>query len=204
MSKVIPELMCPFGQVNESKYEQAMKAGKINKSGETEDLELKAGLVKAHFISSPMLATCCGVSACYDCIKEAIAEQYRRIAKKQIALSQQSVDAPHQEVEAADPQKSQDNETEQEKGSELDAKEESKLQQLKTPEEKSEEESKINLQQQATPLPKTVEICCPFCAQAHRIGETPNHTEVPFMVQNRFLDNLMSQEIQQAFDQLTE
>lgn len=83
MSKVFPELMCPFGQVNESKYEQAIRAGKIDKSGELEDMELRAGLVKAHYIAVPMLATCCGISACYDCIKDAIAEQYRRSGRKE-------------------------------------------------------------------------------------------------------------------------
>jgi len=80
--------MCPFGQVNESKYEQAIRAGKIDKSGELEDMELRAGLVKAHYIAVPMLATCCGISACYDCIKDAIAEQYRRAGRKEAKASQ--------------------------------------------------------------------------------------------------------------------
>ena len=36
-----------------------------------------AGLVKAHYINTPMIATCCGVSACYACIKDVIADQLR-------------------------------------------------------------------------------------------------------------------------------
>lgn len=76
MSQVFPELMCPFGQTNEAKYSLACKAGKIGKNGEGGDLEVMAGLVKAHYISVPMLATCCGVSACYDCIKDVISDQF--------------------------------------------------------------------------------------------------------------------------------
>ena len=34
MSQVFPELMCPFGQTNEDKYNQACKMGKIGKNGE--------------------------------------------------------------------------------------------------------------------------------------------------------------------------
>ena len=80
-------MMCPFGQTNEEKYNQACKAGKIgrNNGGDGSnggtanlDLEVMAGLVKAHYISVPMLATCCGVSACYDCIRDVISDQLRR------------------------------------------------------------------------------------------------------------------------------
>ena len=77
MSQVFPELMCPFGQLNEAKYREACKIGKIVRSGGAEDPELMAGLVKAHYINTPMIATCCGVSACYACIKDVIAEQLR-------------------------------------------------------------------------------------------------------------------------------
>ena len=74
MSQVFPELMCPFGQMNEAKYDTAFKQGRIGQNGESNDLELMASLVKAHYITMPMLATCCGVSACYTCIKDVIAE----------------------------------------------------------------------------------------------------------------------------------
>ena len=82
MSQVFPELMCPFGQTNEAKYNQACKSGKIGRNGgdgaAKMDLEVMASLVKAHYISVPMLATCCGVSACYDCIKDVISDQLRK------------------------------------------------------------------------------------------------------------------------------
>ena len=42
--------MCPFGQTNEAKFKQAIEAGKISTSGYTNDFEVKAGLVKAHYI----------------------------------------------------------------------------------------------------------------------------------------------------------
>lgn len=69
--------MCPFGQLNEAKYREACKVGKITRRGGTEDQEVMAGLVKAHYINTPMIATCCGVSACYACIKDVIADQLR-------------------------------------------------------------------------------------------------------------------------------
>ena len=33
MSQVFPELMCPLGHMNETKYEQALKMGRIDKNG---------------------------------------------------------------------------------------------------------------------------------------------------------------------------
>ena len=74
MSKVFPELMCPFGQLNETKLSEAFKAGKVTKDSGAEDPEVLSDLVKAHYISTPMLATCCGVSACYTCIKNVLAD----------------------------------------------------------------------------------------------------------------------------------
>ena len=80
MSQVFPELMCPFGQLNEAKCKEAFKQGKIRRNGDTEDPEVMAGLIKAHYISTPMIATCCGVSACYTCIKNVLASQLRNKA----------------------------------------------------------------------------------------------------------------------------
>lgn len=77
MTQVMPELMCPFGQMNQNKFDTALKSGKISKNGNTDDFELISGLVMAHYISKPMLATCCGVSACFTCIKDYVANQIR-------------------------------------------------------------------------------------------------------------------------------
>ena len=51
---------------------------------------------------------------------------------------------------------------------------------------------------------ETTEIRCPFCSQTHRVGDTLNRTELPFLVHNRQLDNLLEHEIQQEFDQKTD
>lgn len=49
-----------------------------------------------------------------------------------------------------------------------------------------------------------IEVHCPFCSQMHKIGESVNRTELPFLVHNRQLDNLLEHEIQKWYDQLTE
>lgn len=49
-----------------------------------------------------------------------------------------------------------------------------------------------------------IEVQCPFCNQTHKIGESVNRTELPFLVHNRQLDNLLEHEIQKWYDQLTE
>lgn len=49
-----------------------------------------ASLVKAHYISVPMLATCCGVSACYDCLKEVISAQFKAHVKRRQAEAEKA------------------------------------------------------------------------------------------------------------------
>jgi hypothetical protein len=65
-SQIYPELMCPFGKIsNMQRFNEERKT--LTPSNE---LERMATLTRAHFISMPMLATCCGNSACYKCLKD--------------------------------------------------------------------------------------------------------------------------------------
>lgn len=43
--------------------------------------------------------------------------------------------------------------------------------------------------------PQVEEIRCPFCSQTQRIGASINRAELPFLVHNRQLDNLLELEI---------
>ena len=108
--------MCPFGQFNEAKYAEAQEAGKIRRPGEPQDPEVMTSLVKAHYINVPMLATCCGVSACYNCIKSMIADQLLAQQKKREKKANQA-----QEKEA---EKEKDKDEEMEKADEKDDKNE--------------------------------------------------------------------------------
>ena len=65
-SQIYPELMCPFGKIsNMQRFNEERKT--LTPANE---LERMATLTRAHFISMPMLATCCGNSACYKCLKD--------------------------------------------------------------------------------------------------------------------------------------
>ena len=67
--------MCPFGSVQDLKklIEESKTIGKSPNNSQ----EIVASLTKAHFISTPMLLTCCGQSACYNCLKENFVSQMK-------------------------------------------------------------------------------------------------------------------------------
>ena len=186
MSKVFPELMCPFGQLDETKYQEAQKAGKVGRINQPENPEVIAGLVKAHYISVPMIATCCGVSACFTCIKDILADQLQKKAKNEPDSM-----APPAEDEPVKQEPAEMEESEQVEGEDEDGEKEQQ--------EAPAEEAKTSPQGQ-----EDIEIQCPFCALVHRVKGSSNRSEVPFLVHNRQLDNLLEREIQKEFDSMTE
>ena len=79
-----------------------------------------SSLVKAHYILEPYLATCCGVSACYGCLKASITDQILKQKEEEKTVEEPEV--KEEDKVPAEESAEADGENAEEKGEEDDSK----------------------------------------------------------------------------------